>query len=104
MSVQIYEPERVVVKVKLQAPGYLVLADAFYPGWEVRSVSKGPLPILKAWGFFRAVALPAGSDVIEFLYRPLSFYIGALISAVAFLALVTWAFLGGKRCGSEGRC
>ena len=93
-AIEVYEPERVVVQANLQSPGYLVLTDAFYPGWEARSRRKGPLPIIKAWGFFRAVWLPAGNDVVEFTYHPALFRLGMVVSLAAGMLLVLACRLG----------
>ncbi|MDW8103248.1 MAG: YfhO family protein [Anaerolineae bacterium] len=91
-SIEHYEEERVVVRVRLTEPGYLVLTDAFYPGWEAHSLRHGPLPIRKVWGYFRAVSLPEGDDTIEFIYRPQSFRIGLVLSSVTMLALAVVIF------------
>lgn len=83
-----YTEEKVVVRVHLEEPGYLVLADAFYPGWEARSLRLGPLPVRKAWGYFRAISLPEGDDTIEFVYRPWSFRIGLILSVITGFILM----------------
>ena len=51
-----YEPERVVIEVDAPRPGYLVLTDSYYPGWQAM-VDRAATTILRANGFFRAVAL-----------------------------------------------
>ena len=50
-------------------PAVLVLADMSYPGWEVR-VNGENRPLLRADGFFRAVALSPGEHEVEFRYAP----------------------------------
>jgi hypothetical protein len=83
-------PERVVAELTTSNPGLLVLTDLHYPGWIAEEEGKR-LPLLKADGFFRAVALPAGTHRVVFRYRPLSFYAGAAISVLALLSLlVLW--------------
>src|SRR4030095_9312569 len=62
----------VLVRVNQSAPGLLVLADTYYPGWTAR-VDGRPVPILRANYLFRGVAVPAGSHRVEFHYVPLSF-------------------------------
>jgi len=84
-----YEPDRVVIAARLPRPGFLLLLDNFYPGW--RAVAGGrELPIHRADYTFRAVALPAGTTTVEFVYQPLSVRIGLLVSlsTVAALAIV----------------
>ena len=81
-----YEPQRVVISAELTEKGYLVLTDAYYPGW--RAVVDGlETPIYRANLLFRAVYLPAGKHRVEFIYDPLSFKLGAAISLVTLLAL-----------------
>ena len=60
-SVQIvaYEPERVAITADVASPAVLVLADAFYPGWQA-TVDGVPAPILRANLMFRGLALGAG--------------------------------------------
>ena len=69
------------------APGAVVLADAWYPGWEV-DVDGQPDEGLRAWGFMRAVRVSAGPHTIHWRYRPASFHAGAAISLLALLGLV----------------
>jgi hypothetical protein len=83
-------PERVVAEVTSNQPGLLVLTDLDYPGWIAEEGGRR-LSILRADGFFRAVALPAGTHRVVFRYRPVSFYAGAGISILALLTiLVLW--------------
>ena len=83
-------PERVVAEVTASFPGLLVLTDLHYPGWIAEEEGRR-LPILRADGFFRAVALPAGTHRVVFRYRPISFYAGAGVSILALLTmLVLW--------------
>jgi hypothetical protein len=82
-----YENARVTIRASLDAPGILVLADSFYPGWNayVDGKSEG---ILRANLFFRAVPLPGGEHTVEFRYEPKSFKIGVVISVTTIFALI----------------
>jgi uncharacterized membrane protein YfhO len=86
-----YAPEEVVVDVTTDAPGYLLLADTFYPGWQA-VVDGQPTPILRADVLFRAVRLGPGIHRVEFRYRPASLRWGAWISAAAALLWVGGMF------------
>ena len=72
-------PERVVVEAKLAAPGYLVLADTFDPGWSA-TVDGRPAPIRPAYVAFRAVYLTDGRHTVVFTYRPAGFTLGLALS------------------------
>ncbi|HEY3107708.1 MAG TPA: YfhO family protein, partial [Chloroflexota bacterium] len=82
--------ERVRVRVRAARPAFLVLADTFYPGWTAR-VDGVERPIRRADYLFRAVAVPAGEHVVDFSFEPLSFRVGALVSALTMLALAAAA-------------
>jgi hypothetical protein len=87
VSIVTYQPERVEVQADLGAPGYLVLTDAYYPGW--RAIVDGrPAKIERADHHFRAVYLEEGEHTVVFIYAPLSFKVGVAISLVS-LVLVT---------------
>ena len=84
-------PTRIVLRLDAPATGWLVLADAYYPGWEAR-VDDQPTPIYPADGLFRAVAVPPGPHEITFDFRPRSLWLGATLSAVgvALAAAILW--------------
>ena len=85
------------IQIDLPYPGYLVLTDAYFPGWQATDQQGNELTVLKANGIFRAVALPAGLHTVTFRYAPLSLRLGFLLSllAVTFWALLVsyWAWL-----------
>jgi len=84
------DPDRVVVEARLPRTGFLLLLDNYYPGWGAFAAGH-ELPIHRADYTFRAVALPAGVTTVEFVYRPLSFRIGALTSlAMIGLLMLAW--------------
>jgi hypothetical protein len=89
-----YDSQRVVASVLAPADGYLVLTDAWYPGWQVR-VDGREAPLVRADLMFRAVHLTAGEHSVEFAYAPASFRTGLAISAVALL-LVLGLWLRGR--------
>jgi hypothetical protein len=81
-----YSPERVRLRADVRHPAMLVLADAFYPGWQA-TVDGAPAPILRANLIFRAVALEPGSHEVLFSYEPRSWRWGILVS-LAMLVLL----------------
>ncbi|MCC6336338.1 MAG: hypothetical protein IT380_20425, partial [Myxococcales bacterium] len=61
-------PEEVHQFADACAAGYLVLADAWYPGWEVEVDGVSAAPV-RAWGFLRAVRIPEGRHEVVWRYR-----------------------------------
>ncbi|MCE9526341.1 MAG: YfhO family protein, partial [Planctomycetales bacterium] len=87
-------PTRVEIKVDLAQSGLIVLSDTYAPGWValLRSANEElavqqQVPIYRTNRVFRGVVVPAGRHVLTFEYRPASFYRGAAVSAISWLAL-----------------
>jgi uncharacterized membrane protein YfhO len=79
----------------------LVLGDLFYPGW-IATVDGRRVSVLRTNDIQRGVVVPAGRHRVRFTFRPLSFLVGASISAVAVLALFALAAVpAGPRRGSS---
>jgi hypothetical protein len=85
-----YEANAVTIAVTTDQPGYLVLADAYYPGWQA-TVSGQPEPIIRANYAFRAVYVPAGRHTVQFVFRPVIWTVGLSISGGSLLILTGWA-------------
>jgi hypothetical protein len=84
-------PERMRLRAELAAPGWLVLGEWHYPGWQAR-VDGDKQSIYRADYGLRAVPLGAGAHEVEFVYRPAALYAGAALSALTLLAaVVLWA-------------
>jgi hypothetical protein len=75
---------RVSLSVDAPRPGFVVLTDTFYPGWQA-TVDGQPAHIYQANLNFRAVAVAEGKHEIDFSYRPLAFKVGLWISTISFL-------------------
>ncbi len=78
---------RMTLRAEMAAPGFVVLADAFYPGWQA-TVDGQPTPVYRANTVVRAVYVPAGEHEIVFHYRPVEFWAGAAVSGLALVGLV----------------
>jgi hypothetical protein len=82
-----------VVECETAARGYLVVLDAWYAGWKAR-VDNVERPILRADDLFRAVALEPGRHRVEFVFRPTSFSLGVMLSALGAALVALCFFLG----------
>lgn len=84
VSVTSYKLNRVELRANMVAPGFVVLADTFYPGWQA-AVDGKKTPIYRANSLVRAVYVPAGEHTITFVFRPLDFLGGIVISGLALI-------------------
>ncbi len=93
-----YGAQTVDIGVKTDSAGYLVLSDAWYPGWRA-TVDGNPAPVLRANYAFRAVPVPAGEHRVRMEFSPRSWTIGLWLSGltVLFLILVVGYWMLGKR-------
>jgi Bacterial membrane protein YfhO len=80
-----YKSQDVVLDVSATSPGWVVLSDAWYPGWEA-TVNGQSVPVEIADHAFRAVRVDAGQSTIIMQFRPATWAWGSLISLLTFLA------------------
>jgi hypothetical protein len=81
-SIERYDPDRVVVRASVEGDAFLLLADAWYPGWRV-SVDGAPAKLYRADYAFRGVFLGPGEHVVDFRFEPRSFRVGAAVSCLS---------------------
>ncbi len=74
------------VRVKTNAPAFLVTSDVFYPGWRA-TVDDTPARLYQTDYVLRGVQVPAGAHVVRFEFWPQSFYYGLGLSALSLLLL-----------------
>ena len=86
-TIRTYSPERIAIDVNASGEGYLVLTDAYYPGW-MAALNDEPAPLLRADVMFRAVRMPAGESSVILEYHPV-WLPGALVAGGAAWLLVT---------------
>jgi len=83
--------QRVILNVETATGGYVILSDAYYPGWTAERAGV-PVPILQANHIMRAVAVEPGHHTIVIQYRPRSVQVGLAVSVVGcVLALLALA-------------
>ncbi|NWF91282.1 MAG: YfhO family protein [Syntrophaceae bacterium] len=74
------------LRVEAKEDAILVLSDTYYTGWKV-FVSGAREKIYRANYNFRAVPLKAGEREVRFVYDPLSFKIGELVSIFTLVGI-----------------
>ncbi len=88
-------PNHLVMQTQSEAPGWLVVSDVWYPGW-VATVDGVRAPDYRANSLFRSVKVAGGNHIVEYIYRPISFYTGLTLSLLCILLLSLLRFLHGK--------
>lgn len=83
---------RVEIQTETEAPGILVLADAFYPGWKA-SIDGQKTAIFPANYAFRGIVVPAGTHEVRFEYWPVSFFGGLALSIAAMAVSLPFALM-----------
>jgi hypothetical protein len=91
VEVEQYAPRRVRAHVHATEPGVVLLADTYYPGWQA-TVDGAPTRIYRADYVMRGVFVSAGDHEIEFRYAPLTFRLGAAVSATTIAVLAVMGF------------
>ncbi len=93
-----YTPDQVMLRVRRASPGYLVLADAHYPGWRA-FLDGDEVRILRAYHALRAVVIPRGTHEVVFSFEPLDFRMGLWISlsSLAFGCIFLAVLAAAKR-------
>lgn len=78
------------IQVTTEYPGFLVISEWFYPGWEA-FIDSEKAPLYPANYAFQTILVPPGNHVVELRYRPPEVAAGIAISLLALLAAVLLA-------------
>jgi len=84
-----YGPNKVIMEAHVdKRPKILIFTDTYYPGWKV-FVDGQKRKLLRADYIFRAVHLEPGMHTVAFVYSPLSFKLGLIITILTSLIVLT---------------
>ncbi len=86
------DAKRLVLEVAPGRPGYLVVADTFFPGWQV-TVNDHPAPLLRGNLCQRVVPIGADACIVHFRFHARGFATGlgiGLVAAVGWIALLVF--------------
>jgi hypothetical protein len=81
-----WRPSAVRLEVDVKRPAILVVTDTWYPGWR-GAMDGRSVPLLRANGTQRAVAVPAGRHTVVLRYSPASFKLGVVLSLLSALGV-----------------
>jgi hypothetical protein len=84
-EIVIYDPEHVTIRARTDGHAILVLTDAYERGWRA-TVDGIPRRVLRVDHCFRGIPLAPGRHVVEFVYDPLSFRVGAGLTMLGLFA------------------
>ena len=82
-----YHPNRVEIETRQNGSGFLVLLDAYYPGWKV-NVDGQEVTVLRGNHFFRTLPLSKGSHQVIFYFEQGGFRTGLIISGITLVFLI----------------
>jgi hypothetical protein len=91
-----YEPQRVELLAMMDRPGLVILADTYYPGWNLL-IDGRSAPIYRANRVMRAAAVAAGSHTLVYTYEPLSFRIGTMVSVAGLVGFGILSYFAWQR-------
>jgi hypothetical protein len=87
------QPEHVALSLATPNPGFVVLCDHFYPGWQAK-VDNVPAMIFRANLEARAVYVPIGRHLVEFDYQPESLLQGYYCAAFGLFLVACYVLRG----------
>jgi len=96
-----YKANQVIIEAEVDGPRFLVLSDSYYPGWKAY-VDGEEVKIYRADYVLRAVRLEPGKHIVKFIYDPFSFKIGAIITLLTILILLTLHLRSCFKCKVKG--
>ncbi|MBI2872809.1 MAG: YfhO family protein [Chloroflexi bacterium] len=92
-DVKVVQYERDYVRMRVEAPGpaFVVMTDAYHPGWALK-IDGQDAPLLRTDAHFRGFVVPSGQHDIEMTFKDAAFLWGAVVSGLSFAAiLLLWA-------------
>ncbi len=99
-----YSPQKIEIETTvpsdMKKASFLVLTDAYYPGWKAYQCGKqNPIEveIYRADFAFRGVYVPGGNCKTTFVYDPVSFQYGVYIAIIGAAGITSMCFLMRKR-------
>jgi hypothetical protein len=78
-------PGRIVVNSRATGRQLLVISESYHPGWQARLDGR-PTGLERVYGDFIGCVVPPGKSRVEFVFRPLSLWLGKLISLLSLAA------------------
>jgi len=93
VEAQVFGVNHKFIRVRMVHDGYLVVSDAYYPGWNA-TVDGRRAHLLRANYLFQAVQIPAGVHDVRIDFAPQSLRIGLGLSILTLVLLIAWVRTG----------
>jgi hypothetical protein len=91
VTIESWNSDRIVIQTA--DTGLLVISELVYPGWQVR-VNDQAEKLQTANGILRAVNLDnPGYKEVVFVFRPISVYLGCLVSSLTLIILIVFSVI-----------
>lgn len=85
--IKLYATDSILVGVNCTSNRLLILTDNYYDSWKI-FIDGSPAKLMRAYGSFRAVAVPAGAKEVFFKYESERYARGRLITSITSLYLL----------------
>jgi hypothetical protein len=96
VEIEAYTPNRVILKARMEHDGFIVLGDAYFPGWKGYVDGRERKVYLTDY-FIRSLYVESGVHWVEFRYQPVSYKLGTWLSLVGCGTLAAmWVYPLGK--------
>jgi hypothetical protein len=95
-------PQHITIQAAMGQTGLLVVSDLYDPSWKAY-IDGHEAPILPTNIVMRGIVVPAGNHVVEFVYQPLTFLIGSVISLITLMLMLVVSGTIVVRRRSRGR-
>ncbi len=90
-------PGYIKVNAELNENSWLFWSQSWYPGWIAIIDGKQRTEVERANYLFQAVCVPKGEHIVEIIYRPLAFYVGAGITLACLAFMVSAGLINKKK-------
>ncbi len=90
LDIQWFESSRLLIDVHAPQAGFLVLNEAWFPGWKAR-VGRKVIDAQPVNHWMRGFELPAGEHRIEVYFRPRFLSFGCFVSLATLMGLFVWS-------------
>ena len=91
-----YTEQHLAVNTRTNNPGFLVVSNMFYPGWQA-TIDGVKTKIVKTNYLLQGVLVPAGEHEIVLSFLPASFLLGLATSVLGITFLLLWGVMIWKR-------